>query len=204
MARRRAGRGAPRNVRRMSSAHRPQTNALCWASRDRQQVHRHCRHPASAGVPPSHQQVSRHRRYEDARPKSPRRSWIRAWTISWPSKIIGTVLTDEVGIFFQATERSCGNALDTIDVDHSRIVTRRHWVGQNADWLTTGARVPRRPAISRPVSDCPGGRHGRTQSRRYTACRICSHPASSNRACWPAPFERMGDRKSVSIACSTF
>lgn len=54
-------------------------------------------------------------------------------------------LADEVEMFFQAPERSCGDAFETIDADHGRIETRRHWVSHDVDWLTTGRRFPGEP-----------------------------------------------------------
>ena len=42
-------------------------------------------------------------------------------------------------------EHSCGEALETIDGDHDRIKTRRHWVSHDVDWLTTTRRFPGEP-----------------------------------------------------------
>jgi len=58
-------------------------------------------------------------------------------------------LADEVGMLFQIAEHSCSEAFETVDADHGRIKTRRHWVSHDVDWLTTTRRFPGEPR-------CPG------------------------------------------------
>ncbi len=54
-------------------------------------------------------------------------------------------LASEVEMLFQAPEQSCGEAFETIDADHGRVETRRHWVSHDVDWLTTQRRFPGEP-----------------------------------------------------------
>jgi transposase len=50
-----------------------------------------------------------------------------------------------VALFFEAPAAPCGAAFETIDADHGRIETRRHWVSYDVDWLPTNRRVPGEP-----------------------------------------------------------
>jgi predicted transposase YbfD/YdcC len=54
-------------------------------------------------------------------------------------------LADEVAMFFETPTERCGTAFETIDADHGRIETRRHWVSHDVDWLTTERRFPGEP-----------------------------------------------------------
>lgn len=54
-------------------------------------------------------------------------------------------LADEVELFFHAPTQRCGEPVETIDADHGRIETRRHWVSHDVDWLTTARRFPGEP-----------------------------------------------------------
>lgn len=54
-------------------------------------------------------------------------------------------LAGEVALFFQTPDQQAADAFETIDADHGRIETRRHWVSHNVDWLTTDRRFPGEP-----------------------------------------------------------
>lgn len=54
-------------------------------------------------------------------------------------------LADEVEMFFEAPAARCDEAFETVDADHGRIETRRHWVSHDVDWLTTDRRFPGEP-----------------------------------------------------------
>lgn len=54
-------------------------------------------------------------------------------------------LADEVTMFFAAPMGRCGEPFETVDADHGRIETRRHWVSHDVDWLTTERRFPGEP-----------------------------------------------------------
>src|SRR5215210_4425604 len=54
-------------------------------------------------------------------------------------------LADEVAMFFQTPEAEAAPRFETIDADHGRIETRRHWVSHQVDWLTTDRRFPGEP-----------------------------------------------------------
>ncbi|MGH8297453.1 MAG: ISAs1 family transposase, partial [Steroidobacteraceae bacterium] len=54
-------------------------------------------------------------------------------------------LADEVETFFAAPDARCGKPFETIDADHGRIETRRHWISHEVDWLTTDRRFPGEP-----------------------------------------------------------
>ena len=57
-------------------------------------------------------------------------------------------LADEVALFFETPALRCGEPFETIDNDHRRIETRRHWVSHDVDWLTTGRRFPAEPRFA--------------------------------------------------------
>jgi hypothetical protein len=77
-------------------------------------------------------------------------------------------------MFFQTPDQLPAEPFETIDADHDRIETRRHWVSHDVDWLTTDRRFPGEPrfpglkAIARieatverrgtlsTARDCPG------------------------------------------------
>jgi len=54
-------------------------------------------------------------------------------------------LADEVEMFFQTPQHAAADACETIDANHGRIETRRHWVSHDVDWLTTTRRFPGEP-----------------------------------------------------------
>ena len=54
-------------------------------------------------------------------------------------------LADEVEMFFQTPEAAAAGSFKTIDADHGRIETRRHWVSHEVAWLTTDRRFPGEP-----------------------------------------------------------
>jgi len=54
-------------------------------------------------------------------------------------------LADEVAMFFEAPAERCGEPFETVDADHGRIETRRHWVSHDVGWLTTERRFPGEP-----------------------------------------------------------
>ena len=54
-------------------------------------------------------------------------------------------LAGEVELFFADPERCPGEPHETIDADHGRIETRRHFVSHDVDWLSTGRRFPGEP-----------------------------------------------------------
>ena len=51
----------------------------------------------------------------------------------------------EVALFFQTPDQQAADSVETIDADHGRIETRRHWVSHDVDWLTTDRRFPGEP-----------------------------------------------------------
>lgn len=53
-------------------------------------------------------------------------------------------LAGEVELFFADPSR-CPEAFETIDADHGRIETRRHFVSQDVDWLASDRRFPGEP-----------------------------------------------------------
>ena len=81
-------------------------------------------------------------------------------------------LADEVALFFQTPQPSCGEPFETIDANHGRIETRRHWVSHDVDWLTTTRRFPGEPrfpgltAIAM-VEACVERNGAVTTARRY-------------------------------------
>jgi len=54
-------------------------------------------------------------------------------------------LADEVERVFCTSEQSRTDAFETINGEHGRIETRRHWVSHDVDWLTTTRRFPGEP-----------------------------------------------------------
>ena len=54
-------------------------------------------------------------------------------------------LAGEVELFFADPGRCPGEPHETIDADHGRIETRRHFVSHDVDWLSTGRRFPGEP-----------------------------------------------------------
>ena len=54
-------------------------------------------------------------------------------------------LADEVALFFETPAQHRGEPFETVDNDHGRIETRRHWVSHDVDWLTTARRFPGEP-----------------------------------------------------------
>ena len=54
-------------------------------------------------------------------------------------------LAREVELFFTDPERCPEMPHETIDADHGRIETRRHWVSHEVDWLTSRRRFPDEP-----------------------------------------------------------
>lgn len=54
-------------------------------------------------------------------------------------------LADEVALFFETAAERRGEPFETVDADHGRIETRRHWVSHDVDWLTTARRFPGEP-----------------------------------------------------------
>jgi predicted transposase YbfD/YdcC len=54
-------------------------------------------------------------------------------------------LAGEVAMFFQTPDHLPGEPFETIDADHGRIETRRHWVSHDVEWLTTDRRFPGEP-----------------------------------------------------------
>ena len=54
-------------------------------------------------------------------------------------------LANEVALFFETQSQTCGEPFETIDNDHGRIETRRHWVCHDVAWLTTDRRFPGEP-----------------------------------------------------------
>lgn len=57
-------------------------------------------------------------------------------------------LADEVALFFETPALHCSEPFETVDNDHGRIETRRHWVSHDVDWLTTGRRFPGEPRFA--------------------------------------------------------
>lgn len=53
-------------------------------------------------------------------------------------------LAGEVELFFADPQR-CPNPHETVDADHGRIETRRHFVSHDVDWLITSRRFPGEP-----------------------------------------------------------
>ena len=53
-------------------------------------------------------------------------------------------LAGEVELFFADPTR-CPEAFETIDADHGRIETRRHFVSHDGDWLASDRRFPGEP-----------------------------------------------------------
>jgi predicted transposase YbfD/YdcC len=54
-------------------------------------------------------------------------------------------LANEVELFFEARANRCGEPFETVDNDHGRIETRRHFVSHDVSWLTTERRFPGEP-----------------------------------------------------------
>lgn len=54
-------------------------------------------------------------------------------------------LAGEVALFFQTPAAGAADSFETIDADHGRIETRRHWVSHDVGWLTTTRRFPGEP-----------------------------------------------------------
>lgn len=54
-------------------------------------------------------------------------------------------LADEVALFFATPAGRGAEPFETIDADHGRIETRRHWVSHDVGWLTTDRRFPGEP-----------------------------------------------------------
>ena len=51
-------------------------------------------------------------------------------------------LADEVALFFDAPELRALCPFETVDADHGRVETRRHWVSQDVPWLNGDRRAP--------------------------------------------------------------
>jgi predicted transposase YbfD/YdcC len=54
-------------------------------------------------------------------------------------------LAGEVEMFFQPPDQLPAEPFETIDADHGRIETRRHWVSHDVAWLATDRRFPGEP-----------------------------------------------------------
>ena len=75
-------------------------------------------------------------------------------------------LADELEMFFQTHEAAAADSFETIDADHGRIETRRHWISHKVNWLTTDRRFPGLKAIA--MVEATFERRGTvTTARRY-------------------------------------
>ena len=54
-------------------------------------------------------------------------------------------LAEEVALFFDTAASGTAEAFETVDADHGRIETRRHWVSHDVDWLITSRCAPHEP-----------------------------------------------------------
>ena len=86
-------------------------------------------------------------------------------------------LANEVALFFAAPDRATDAPFETVDADHGRIETRRHWVSHDVAWLTTDRRFPGEPrfpglkAIAMVEARVERGATT-SLSRRYFLCSI--------------------------------
>lgn len=111
-------------------------------------------------------------------------------------------LAGKVELFFQAPDQQAADAFETIDADHGRIETRRHWVSHDVDWLTTDRRFPGEPRFpglkAIAMVEATVERRGTvTTARRYFLSSLPLDPRSdANPDCAPAsraPARRGGN-----------
>jgi predicted transposase YbfD/YdcC len=113
-------------------------------------------------------------------------------------------LAEEVAMFFETPAKRRGEAFETIDADHGRLETRRHWVSHDVGWLTTERRFPGEPRFPglRAIAmiEAAVERDGAiTTARRFSCHRWPWTPG-----CWRAPHGRTGASRTACIGCSTW
>ena len=96
-------------------------------------------------------------------------------------------LADEVALFFETPAAGTAPAFETVDADHGRIETRRHYVSHDVDWLTTDRRFPREPRFpglkAIAVVEATVERRGTvTTARRYFLSSLPLDPRTLARA----------------------
>lgn len=93
----------------------------------------------------------------------------------------------EVEMFFQTPEAAAADSFETVDADHGRIETRRHWVSPDVAWLTTDRRFPGEPRFpglkAIAMVEATVERRGTiTTARRYFISSMALDPRTLARA----------------------
>ncbi len=141
----------------------------------------------------------------DARPRSPRSIIDRGADYVLALKDNQRSLADEVAIFFAVPTERCGEPFETVDADHGRIETRRHWVSHDVDWLTTERRFPGEPRFPGLQAPSPWSRQRWSATARPHRPPLLPVVVGAGRPnSWRAPCARTGGSRTACIGCSTW
>lgn len=109
-------------------------------------------------------------------------------------------LADEVEMFFQTPQHAAADACETIDANHGRIETRRHWVSHDVDWFDHHAPLPRRTALPRPQGHRFGRGQRRTQRRHHNRATLLPLiPAHRGHNAGPRRPRALGHREPTAL-----